>query len=195
MILAGRNVSKLQQTQTLIANETPDAKTAVLEIDLGAQQSVRKAAEQINDAHGKIDVLINNAGIMATPFSLSPEGIESQFATNHVGHFLFTNLIMQKLLASDGQARVVNVSSSGHKRGPVRFEDYNFHNGAVYDKWKAYGQSKTANMLFSVALAEKLGHRGLRSYSLYPGRILTNIAQNITVDEMKGFGTFLPGTH
>ncbi|KAK6385802.1 hypothetical protein LTS17_001374 [Exophiala oligosperma] len=191
VILAGRDVSKIRRTQSLITDETPEVNVRILEIDLGSQRSVRKAAREINETREKIDVLINNAGVMASnPFSTSPEGIETQFATNHIGHFLFTNLIMPKLLfpGPGGGGRVINVSSSGHKRGAVRFDDHNFQNGIVYDKWKAYGQSKTANMLFSVSLAEKLGPKGLRSYSLYPGRILTNIIQNITVDEMKRFG-------
>ena len=116
---------------------------------------------------------------------------------------------MPKILAAGKGARIVNVSSAGHKRERIRFDDYSFEvrgdsstissegmnrslnrgqNGATYDKWKAYGQSKTANMLFSVALAEKLGPRGVFSYSLYPGRVRTNIAQSLTFEELRGAG-------
>ena len=208
VILAGRNLSKSRQTEGRIKHEVLTANIRLLELDLGAQASVRKAAEEVNSYEGAIDCLINNAGIMAVPFVLSPEGIESQFATNHIGHFLFTNLIMKKLLAAKGGARVVNVSSAGHRRERIRFQDYNFEvhithlaaiatfsdlltsgqNGASYDRWKAYGQSKTANMLFSVALADKLGSSGLLSFSLYPGRIPTNIAQSVGQEELKKLG-------
>ncbi|KAK3176580.1 hypothetical protein OEA41_007903 [Lepraria neglecta] len=123
---------------------------------------------------------------MAVPYSKTMDGLESQFGTIHIGHFLFTNLIMPKLLAAERGARVINVSSSGHKREQVRFDDYN--NGATYHKWKAYGQSKTANMFFSVSLAEKLGNKGLLSFSVYPGRVKTNIAQSIRFEELRAAG-------
>ena len=190
----------------MIKANSPTAPTKLLELDLGVQAKVRRAAEEVNGYDGPIDCLINNAGIMATPFALSVDGIESQFATNHIGHFLFTNLIMEKLLLVKG-ARVVNVSFSGHRRERFRHDDYNFQvsfhssfavtaptrltylwNGAVYDRWKAYGQSKTANMLFSVALAQKFQDESLASFSLYPGRVPTNIAQYIGVAELQKMG-------
>jgi NAD(P)-dependent dehydrogenase (short-subunit alcohol dehydrogenase family) len=127
VILAGRNLSKLKITEEIIKSDGPSiAEIRLLQIDLGSQASVRKAAEEVNGYEGPIDVLINNAAIMAVPFQLSVDGLESQLATNHVGHFLFTNLIISKLLAAEGGCRVVNVSSSGHKREKFRFEDYNF---------------------------------------------------------------------
>ena len=98
------------------------------------------------------------------------EGIESQFGTNHIGHFLFTNLIMPKILKSK-TPRIVNVSSNGHRLGGIRFDDYNFQDGKTYKQWVAYGQSKTANILFSKALARKLGSKGLLTFSLHPGVI------------------------
>lgn len=189
LILAGRNASKLQATQQALRFASPSTTTRLLILDLSSQAQIRTAASEVNSyAEPCVDRLINNAAIMAAPYSTTEDGLESQFGTNHIGHFLFTNLIMPKLLAAGSQARIVNVSSSGHRREQIRFEDYNFSNGATYDKWRAYGQSKTANMLFTIALAEKLGPMGMLSYSLYPGRVRTNIAQNLTAEEMRKAG-------
>jgi NAD(P)-dependent dehydrogenase (short-subunit alcohol dehydrogenase family) len=119
---------------------------------------------------------------MAGPYQTTKDGLELQFGSNHIGHFLFTNLIMPKVLASNNP-RIINVSSNGHKLSPIRFEDWNFQDGKAYHQWRAYGQSKTANVLFSKALAEKLGStKKLRAYSLHPGVIFeTSLApQGVT---------------
>ncbi|TFK78017.1 NAD(P)-binding protein, partial [Polyporus arcularius HHB13444] len=131
-----------------------------------------------------IDVLVNNAGIMATPYGKTVDGIESQFGTNHIGHFLFTNLIIPKLLESK-QGRVVNVSSNGHRLSDIRWDDFNFQDGTTYNKWVAYGQSKTANILFSVELAQRLGSKGLKAFSLHPGTIMTNLGRSATNDDFE----------
>ncbi|KAF4337573.1 oxidoreductase [Fusarium beomiforme] len=180
-ILAGRSVSKLQKTADNLAAKYPNLKTKLLTIDLGSLRSVRTAAEEVNGWTDvpHIDVLVNNAGIMATDFKLTEDGFENQFASNHLGHFLFTNLIIDKVLTSK-TPRVVSVSSSGHRLGPIRWGDPHFSNGERYNKWSAYGQSKTANMLFAISLAEKLGNRGLQAYSLHPGAILdTSLANHL----------------
>ncbi|RAK99613.1 short-chain dehydrogenase [Aspergillus ibericus CBS 121593] len=182
IILASRNRLKAQQTADEIADIAPTVPTRVLELDLASQTQVRNAAQEVLAYDEHIDVLVNNAGIMASPFALSEDKVESQFATNHVGHFLFTNLIMSKLVKS-GHCRVVNVSSNGHQLGPVRFHDWNFDNGRNYDAWLAYGQTKSANILFSVSLAQKLGNKGLTSVSLHPGTIHTHITQG-NLDEL-----------
>ncbi|KAF0638800.1 hypothetical protein FPSE5266_04491 [Fusarium pseudograminearum] len=172
-ILAGRNINKLQQTADHLASKHPNLKTKLLTLDLSSLASARSAAQQVNGWSDvpKIDVLVNNAGIMATDFKLTEDGFENQFASNHLGHFLFTNLIMDKILAAE-VLRIVSVSSNGHRLGPIRWGDPNFSNGDLYNRWNAYGQSKTANMLFAISLAEKLGSRGLQAYSLHPGAIL-----------------------
>ncbi|RGP81501.1 oxidoreductase [Fusarium longipes] len=180
-ILAGRNINKLQQTADDLASKHPNLKTKLLTLDLSSLASVRAAAEEVNGWSdvSEIDVLVNNAGIMATDFKLTEDGFENQFASNHLGHFLFTNLIMNKILASK-TPRVVSVSSNGHRLSPIRWGDPNFSNGDLYNKWSAYGQSKTANMLFAISLAEKLGGRGLQAYSLHPGAILeTSLANHL----------------
>jgi len=165
LILAGRTRKNIEDTAKVIMS----CPTRILLIDLGSQKSVRHAAAEVNKYDEPIDILVNNAGVMATPWRLTEEGIENQFGINHVGHFLFTNLIMDKILTSKTGGRIVNVSSEGHGIGPVRFDDYNFNDGKDYEKWHAYGQSKTANVLFSAGLARRLGDKGLQTYSLHPG--------------------------
>lgn len=128
LILAGRNTAKVQQTADAITAASPSVHIKTLELDLGSFKNVRNAAETVNEWEDvpHIDVLVNNAGIMAVPFSLTEDGFESQFGTNHLGPFLFTNLIMGKVLAA-AEPRVVTVSSDGHRLGHIRWSDYNFN--------------------------------------------------------------------
>ncbi|KAI9734372.1 MAG: hypothetical protein M1834_002478 [Cirrosporium novae-zelandiae] len=188
LILAGRSLDKLLAVEKEINSISPNVVTRRLLLDLSSLEKVRKAAAEVDTYAEPIDRLINNAGIMAAPYSTTEDGIESQFGTNYVGPFLFTNLIMGRILAAGEGARIVNVSSDGHSIQQIRFEDYNFGNGETYNKWKAYGQAKTGNILFSVALAEKVGGKGVRAYSLHPGMIMTNLGRYITKGEMKNFG-------
>lgn len=138
---------------------------------------VCKAAETVNSwaVVPQVDVLVNNAGIMAVPYKLTEDGVESQFQTNHLSRFLFTNLIMDKILVSKAP-RIIFVSSSLHRIGHIRWSDYNFNEGKHYQRWLAYGQSKTANAVTALALAEKLGSRGLLNFALCPGVIYTNLS-------------------
>lgn len=127
LILAARNPDKAQQTANEINAVQPTVKTRILHLDLGLLKQVRRAADEINSWADLpvIDVLVNNAGIMAPEYKVTDDGFESQLATNHLGPFLFTNLIMKKVLASRSP-RVVMVSSDGHRLNPFRFDDYNF---------------------------------------------------------------------
>lgn len=127
VILAGRNPAKIQPVADNIKQTKPEVEVRILTLNLGSLADVRKAASEVNswDDLPAIDVLLNNAGIMAANYATSPDGIESQFATNHIGVFLFTNLIIKKILAAKNP-RIVNVSSSGHHMSPIRFHDYNF---------------------------------------------------------------------
>lgn len=111
---------------------------------------------------------------MACPYAVTPDGFETQFGTNHLGHFLFTALIFNKIVAASSPAfpsRIISVSSGGHRRSDIRWDDLNFGNGASYDGWIAYGQSKTANILFANELARRCKERGVGvlAYSLHPG--------------------------
>ncbi|KAJ5120470.1 uncharacterized protein N7515_009858 [Penicillium bovifimosum] len=181
LILAGRNLTKLDQCGEDLKAENPGLNVITVKVDLGSLVSVRNAAEHINanTQIPAIDVLVNNAGIMAVDYALSADGIESHLATNHLGPFLFTNLIMGKILQSESP-RIVMVSSDGHRLSPIRFDDYNFDNGKTYNKWVAYGQSKTANMLMALSLSSKLGTKyGLLAFSLHPGVIATNLGGHL----------------
>ncbi|KAF2014493.1 NAD(P)-binding protein [Aaosphaeria arxii CBS 175.79] len=171
ILLLGRTENKVAPVIDTIQKISPSTTVLFVEIDFASCASVRTAAAKVGDIVENIDALINNAGIMGAKFSLTPENVESQFGANHIGHFLLTNLLVSKQNAIGKGARVINVSSQLYQFSPVRFDDYNFSNGAVFNTWEAYGQSKTANILFSVALAKKLAERGVRSYSLHPGNI------------------------
>ncbi|KAL0936888.1 short-chain dehydrogenase [Colletotrichum truncatum] len=178
-ILAGRSPTKFQSIVDHLAKTHPSITVKSLDLDLSSFANVREAAEKVNSWSDvpHIDVLVNNAGVMAVPYSLTKDGFENHFQTNHLGHFLFTNLIMEKILASNAP-RIINVSSMGHRQGSIRWADYNFSGGKLYDRMAAYGQSKTANALTALALAEKLGNRGLLSFSVCPGSVGTNLASH-----------------
>ncbi|OKP10389.1 hypothetical protein PENSUB_4178 [Penicillium subrubescens] len=173
IILLGRSEEKVSPVMKEISSISPSTIVRFIKIDLLSCASVRAAAAEINASVSKIDVLVNNAGIMGVKFSLTPENVESQLGANHIGHFLLTNLLVPKLEASGGGARIVNVASAMYQLSPVMFDNYNFSDGKTYNAWEAYGQSKTANILFAVALAEKLEKKGIKSYSLHPGVIHT----------------------
>ncbi|KAM0257915.1 hypothetical protein ACHAPA_011517 [Fusarium lateritium] len=218
LILSGRSSEKVQVAIDLLKADYGYPKYDALIMDLSSQASVRAAASQIiNDADiPPIDILINNAGVMAIPtLTLSEDGIETTFATNHVGHFLFTNLIMPKIIkaaqTSQTPTRIVNVSSFGHQFAPVRFSDINytklpselpqeerpevekakFLTGAdwsnvAYTGFSSYGQSKTANILFAVSLNQKLAARyGIASYAVHPGAVYTGINRHADPKEVE----------
>lgn len=124
LILAARDITKAEATAKAISGIFPDVETRTLKLDLGSQASVREAAKEVNTYSESIDVLLNNAGVMACPFSTTKDGLELQFGTNHIGHFLLTNLIMGKILAAGPGARIVNVSSSGHRFSAIRWDDF-----------------------------------------------------------------------
>ena len=129
-----------------------------------------------------LHILINNAGIMATPFARDARGIESQLATNHLGHFQLTARLWSALLKADG-ARVVALSSRGHIRSGIDFDDPNFER-RPYDKWIAYGQSKTATALFAVALDARGEAHGVRAFSVHPGAVITELMRSMSEEEV-----------
>ncbi|ORY60394.1 oxidoreductase [Leucosporidium creatinivorum] len=189
LILAGRSQAKIDETAAAIKKESPSTKLRPLVLDLSSLAAVRKAAEEVNSWPEPIDVLINNAAIMANPRrELTVDGFESQFATNHLGHFLFTNLIYPRLSSSSSGPRIVNVSSRGHRRSAIRFEDFNFAEEGSYVPFVAYGQAKTANMLFSVELTKRWASIGATSFSLHPGVIYTNLARLMSEEEKRAMG-------
>jgi NAD(P)-dependent dehydrogenase (short-subunit alcohol dehydrogenase family) len=145
-----------------------------VELDLASLASVRKCAEQILARRGGLDVLLNNAGVMAIPLRRTAEGFEMQLGTNHLGHFAFTGLLLERILSTPG-ARVVNVSSTAHKLGRMRWHDLQWER--AYRKWGAYGQSKLANLLFTHELQRRLARSGASAIALacHPGYAATNL--------------------
>ncbi|CAA7390877.1 unnamed protein product [Spirodela intermedia] len=182
VIMAVRNLSSGANVKELILKETPTAKVDVLELDLSSFASVRKFASEFLLLNLPLNILINNAGIMASPFLLSVDGLELQFATNHVGHFLLTNLLLENMEStsrnSSIEGRIVNVSSEAHKfaySGGVRFDKINDPSG--FNTICAYGQSKLANILHANELSRRFKERGTKitANSLHPGTIFTNL--------------------
>jgi NAD(P)-dependent dehydrogenase (short-subunit alcohol dehydrogenase family) len=172
LVLVARTKSKVDPVLQEIATINPDIRVTFVSCELTDLGSVREAAEAINNDKTipHIDVIINNAGVMMLPkYQLDKAGYELQLSANHLGPFLLTNLLLSKVRAAGPNARIVNVTSSGHRISPFRFEDWNFSNGATYDGWTAYGQSKTANNLFTTELAR----RGITSLAVHPGTIMT----------------------
>ncbi len=157
-----------------------------LPMDLGDPGSVRSAADQLCDELNTLDLLINNAGIMACPLARVGPGWESQFGINHMGHFALTQGLMP-LLENTGGARVVALSSGGHKMGDVNWDDIQYQH-TEYDKWKAYGQAKTANALFANALSRRLRPAGGLAFSLHPGAIFTPLQRHLPQAEMIALG-------
>ncbi|KAL3420582.1 short-chain dehydrogenase [Phlyctema vagabunda] len=184
ILLLGRSEAKVTPVVEEIKKASPSTSVRFIALDLSDFSSIRSAAAQIAASTPKIDVLINNAGIMAIKdYTLTKDGIEAQFGANHVGHFLLTNLLVPQLIAAGKGARVVNLSSDGHTIGEFRGDDYNFNDGQDYDGWLAYGQSKTSNVLFAKALASRLAPKGILAFSLHPGVIWTNLATHVDESE------------
>ncbi len=156
----------------------------VFDMDLGDQASVKRFAADYLDSGQRLDLLVNNAAIMACPETRVGPGWEAQFGTNHLGHYTLANLLWP-LLADKG-ARVVALSSTGHKRSGIHFDDPQFTRG--YDKWEAYGQAKTANSLFAVWLDELGAGDGVRAFAVNPGGIMTGLQRHLTQEEMVAAG-------
>ena len=154
-------------------------------LDLADLDSVRGFADRFLATGRDIDIMINNAGVMACPETRVGPGWEAQFATNHLGHYALVNRLWPAL-ARGGGARVISVSSSGHQRSGIRWDDVQFEQD--YDKWEAYGQAKTANALFALQLDALGRESGVRAFSLHPGGILTPLQRHLPREEMVGLG-------
>jgi NAD(P)-dependent dehydrogenase (short-subunit alcohol dehydrogenase family) len=160
------------------------AEVEVRDADLGDLDSVAAFTESVRRDARPIDLVLNVAGIMATPFGHTAQGSESQFGTNHLGHFALVGGVAD--LLSD-RARVISYSSGGHFRSPVRFDDIDFAT-TPYDPWVAYGQSKTANALFAVGLARRGAERGILAFSVHPGGIMTELQRHVPREELLSRG-------
>jgi NAD(P)-dependent dehydrogenase (short-subunit alcohol dehydrogenase family) len=178
VVLAVRDVEKGKRAAARIAETAPGADLTVQELDLTSLGSVRAAAAELRDKHQKIDLLINNAGVMYPPRQTTRDGFELQFGTNHLGHFALTGLLLDRLLPVPG-SRIVTVSSLGHRiRAQIRFDDLQWERS--YDRVAAYGQSKLANLMFTYELQRRLtAHRaGTIAVAAHPGFADTDLIRN-----------------
>ena len=184
-IIAGaRDVGKATENLAGIRGVT------VRPLDLADRASIDRFADEVLASTRAIDLLVNNAGIMATPLTRDARGYEMQFATNHLGHFQLTNRLLPALERRG--ARVVSLTSAGHRFSAVDFDDPNFLI-RPYDKWKAYGQSKSANSLFAVELDARMKDRGVRAFAVHPGRILsTELVRYISIEDLIAAGIRRP---
>lgn len=190
VVLAARNRDALTEAADWIHTEAPDARVSTVTLDLASLAGVRAAAESISGIAPVIDVLMNNAGVMFTPFGRTTDGFEMQFGTNHLGHFELTRLLTPQLSAADG-ARVVILSSDGHTMADVDLDDPNWERRS-YDKFLAYGASKTANILHMVELDRRLSGRGVRAYCVHPGVVATSLARHMTRDDFSALNDITP---
>jgi len=177
----------LQKAEQVLAGARREAAAAgggieLVELDLASLKSVRAATDKLQDAGRPLDVIIANAGVMATPFGKTADGFETQFGTNHLGHFVLVNRLAS--LLSSG-ARVIVLASSGHRFANVDLEDPGFEH-TPYDPFVAYGRAKTANVLFALAFDQRHRARGVRAAAVHPGGIQTELARHMDQGQLTG---------
>ena len=180
IIPAKRTEVAVQNLEGIVSKEN------IVEMDLGNLNSVKKFTEDFKESFGKLDLLINNAGIMACPETRIGNGWESQFAVNHIGHFLLTKELMDTMAENDS-ARFVSLSSSAHSLTGILWDDIHFQNNP-YDKWMAYGQSKTASSLIAIEFHRRMVDKGVSGFSVHPGGILTPLQRHLQKEEMVALG-------
>ncbi|PKP89855.1 MAG: short-chain dehydrogenase [Alphaproteobacteria bacterium HGW-Alphaproteobacteria-16] len=178
IIMAGRDQAKLDEAVAAIRAQHPDASLDTIVCDLGNLASIRACGGEARKRFTAIDLLINNAGVMACPLMHTADGFEMQFGTNHLGHFALTAELLP-LIAAGNAKRIVNLSSRGHHFAPVDLDDPNFTE-RPYDPWQSYGHSKTANILFTVGLEARFAAKGIHAYAVHPGGIRTNLGRHMT---------------
>lgn len=182
VVMTARTPEKGDAAVAAVRDRVTGAAVEHMTLDLASLASVHQFAEVFAARFDALHLLVNNAGVMFTPFERTTDGFELQLGTNHLGHFALTGLLMPLLLAG-APARVVNLSSAGHRASDVLWDDPNFERHE-YDKFAAYGQSKTANVLFTVELERRYGSRGVHAYAVHPGVVATELARYMTRDDI-----------
>jgi NAD(P)-dependent dehydrogenase (short-subunit alcohol dehydrogenase family) len=183
VVMTARDLAKGEAAAEKIRASTGNPSVEVEELELDSLASVRAFAKRFLAQRGPIQLLINNAGVMASPKGQTQDGFERQFGTNHVGHFLLTCLLAPALRAGT-PARVVNLSSGGHRFSDILWDDPQFEH-TEYEKFRSYGQSKTANVLFTVELDRRLRDEGVRAFAVHPGAIVTELGRHLVPDDIK----------
>ena len=178
VIIAVRNMEKGRKAAVKIEKEFPSADLHILELDLANLESVKNFAETFKEEYSRLDLLINNAGVMVPPYSKTADGFELQFGTNHFGHFALTAHLLD-LLAKTEDSRIVNVSSGAHRYGNLDFDDLDWET-RKYSPWKAYGDSKIANLYFTSELDRRLKENGIgvMATAAHPGWTATELQRN-----------------
>jgi NAD(P)-dependent dehydrogenase (short-subunit alcohol dehydrogenase family) len=184
VIIAVRNLEKGNKALAKIIQQNKDADVRVMELDLANLASVKNFAENFQKNYSRLDLLINNAGVMIPPYSKTTDGFELQFGTNHLGHFALTGQLLKLLISTQG-SRIVNVSSGAHNFGTLDFDDLNWEK-RNYAQWTAYGDSKLANLYFTYELDRKLKEQGINTVvtASHPGWTATEL-QRTAGDVMK----------
>jgi NAD(P)-dependent dehydrogenase (short-subunit alcohol dehydrogenase family) len=195
VVLLARDAAKLAPVLEQLAAALPQAQLDSAIVDLADLDSVRGCAAELLERYPRIHLLINNAGVMACPQLRTAQGFEMQFGTNHLGHFLLTGLLLPALLAAaeegGGESRVVSLSSSGHKLAAADLQDPNFER-TDYDKFIAYGQSKSANSLFAVGLDRRFKDRSVRAFAVHPGMIMTDLGRHMSQADVEELMAIAP---
>jgi NAD(P)-dependent dehydrogenase (short-subunit alcohol dehydrogenase family) len=194
VVMAVRDTAKAEKAAAQIRESVPDAQLEIRELDLGSLASVRAFGESFRADHDSLDLLINNAGVMACPQAQTTDGFDMQLGTNHLGHFAVTAELLpalRKAAAGGSDVRIVNLSSRGHFRGGIDFDDPHFRT-RPYDKFAAYGQSKSANILFTVELEKRLADKGIHSFAVHPGVIATELSRHLSRDDFKAMASRAP---
>lgn len=186
VVLAARNQAQADAVAADIRSTTGSDKVEVGMLDLASLASVRAFVADYLAKSRPLQILINNAGVMATPFGRTADGFETQFGTNHIGHFALATGLLPALKAA-GNARVVALSSIGHRRSDIAWDDINFER-REYDPWASYGQSKTANSLFAVGFTQKHGADGVNANAVMPGGIMTGLQKHMRDEEKRALG-------
>ena len=183
VILASRDIGKTSRVVEKIRTATGNKNIHGEQLDLADEGAVRAFAKRINANHPKLHLLINNAGVMACPLRRTATGHEMQFGVNHLGHFLLT-VLLKPILFAAAPGRIVNLSSAAHLMSDIDLKDPDF-NHREYDKWISYGQSKTANILFSVDWTRRFASDGVTANAVHPGRIPTDLGRHLSDEDMK----------
>jgi NAD(P)-dependent dehydrogenase (short-subunit alcohol dehydrogenase family) len=188
VVIAVRDTAKGDDAASKIRAVTPDADVKVVALDLGSLTSVRTAAEQLKADYPRIDLLINNAGVMYPPKQTTSDGFELQFGTNHLGHFALTGLVLENILPV-ANSRVVTVASVAHRnQASIDFDDLQWER-KKYNRVAAYGQAKLANLMFSYQLNRLLADKNTLSVAAHPGVSNTELMRHIPGNNLPGFGT------